>query len=113
MSKAWAFLENHRKIRQPMNIEIDEIGNKEYTDACGIKYTLHYNPKYLAKHKLEELELRELLKNVVKIEFYSNFIIINNKTYNGWNKEMIDSLCQEIYKIPEEPYYDINDLIYE
>ena len=61
------------------------------------KLNVNINISDVNEHQIAHRErqrkaiIDSILKND-KIEYYSNFIIINNKTYNGWNKQQVEEL---------------------
>lgn len=90
---ALIYYTHSRKKGCSVNIEVA-------TDDLKISYLVETN-----KQKRELINL--LNKKDVKIEFYSNFIIVNGKTFNGWNKENLMKLIP-----PEEKEIEM-DLDYE
>ena len=85
------------KFGNPINKEF-EIKGKQVVNDYGMQARIYYNSHTIRTHKLAEIQIKEMLKKMVTIKFYKNFIIINGKTFNGWNKEMIDILITKIYQ---------------
>ena len=51
---------------------------------------------YISQRDKEREEIINALRKRANIRYFSNFIIIDGKTYNGWNKSFIDNLKESI-----------------
>ena len=59
---------------------------------------IYKNAKVVNSMNKTKHELRKILVTNPKIEYYSNFVVINDQTFNGVTKEMIKNLIKEIKK---------------
>lgn len=57
---------------------------------------VYRNSKVVNSMNKTKHELRKILVTNPKIEYYSNFVVINDQTFNGVTKEMIKNLIKEI-----------------
>ena len=65
------------------------------------KLNVNINISDVNEHQIahRERQRKEIINSILKndsIEYYSNFIIINNKTYNGWNKTQVEELKKQL-----------------
>lgn len=51
---------------------------------------------YISQRDKEREEITNALRKRANIRYFSNFIIIDSKTYNGWNKSAVDNLKESI-----------------
>lgn len=54
------------------------------------------NEHQIAHREKQRKAVINAILNNDKIEYYTNFIIINNKTYNGWNKQQVEELKNQL-----------------
>ena len=47
---------------------------------------------YIARRSRDKTIIRKALREGKTITYYTNFIEIDGKTYNGWNKETVEAL---------------------
>lgn len=90
------------------------IATMDYSikNVDGINVVIDKNQKVISTHQKQEIELKEAIKKMAHIRFYQNFLIVNGKTYNGWNRELLDNLVMQHYKIkPRE--ISIDDFEFE
>ena len=124
MGSEWSII--HHAIRKehiPLNVEILEEDNPwfKYNYGYGkddfIIYQKYRNTKCIVSVSRDKHEILNLLKKKCVVHFYSNYIIINGKTFNGISREMVDSLVMKLYKLPKpkpkELEYDISDFEFE
>lgn len=83
------------KQEKQVNIMAEDYTIKE---VDGINVMVYRNTSVISTHRKEANELKVILRKMVNIKFYKNFIIVNGKTFNGWTKELIDKLIVEMYK---------------
>ena len=57
---------------------------------------IYRNSKVVNSMTQTKNKLRKILVTNPKIEYYSNFVVINDQTFNGVTKEMIKNLIKEI-----------------
>lgn len=91
-------------INEPLESDkrAKEIYGAEYIDSRYIQMMrAKENNSYTRGKQRQAMEIREKVSKGHQIEFYNNFIIIDGKTYNGWNKEQIETLFLKINKLIE------------
>lgn len=59
-----------------------------------------FSSSYITNRARQTIEVEELLKGPHTIEYYNNFVVINGKTFNGWNKDLIEGLLKELPPVP-------------
>lgn len=62
------------------------IHSMAIVDVCGID-----TQKYPFSFAKTIREIKSLVEQGHSIKFYNNFVCINNKTYNGVNRQILDS----------------------
>ena len=65
-----------------------------WTNDTYLRYIERFNRNsaYELKKNKERKEIIEKIDNGCEIKFYNGFIVVNGKTYNGWNAEQIESI---------------------
>jgi len=92
----------------PINKELENINEENFMIALKEDRT----GSYISRRIKERLEIKKALRNDIlqhDFKYFNNFIIIGNKTYNGWNRDMIDSIVEELVKeCKKQPEREIN-----
>jgi hypothetical protein len=52
----------------------------------------HEKNNYTKARERERKEIEELINKGCKVDFYNNFIVVNGKTFNGWDINQIKSI---------------------
>ena len=72
---------------------------------------------YISRRTKERIEIKKALENDIlqhNFKYFRNFIVIGNKTYNGWNRKMIEDIVNEIMEIkPKERVINISEFEFE
>lgn len=68
-----------------------------FSDKLNVNINISdINEHQIAHRERQRKAIINSILNNDKIEYYNNFIIINNKTYNGWNKAQIEELKNQL-----------------
>lgn len=105
------------KHRQCVNIDfeqrckvIPQLGEYFLFESTRRVYN---NSKCVRSHVVDTIEIKNLLKKPnTSVLFFNNFITINGKTYNGFTRNMIESILVELNPVTER-FNSIYDFEFE
>lgn len=99
----------------PINVEL-ENNNEENTLKMLVEGISNV---YITKRDKERKEIKKALNEDIlqhNFKYFNNFVVINNKTYNGWTKDMINLIADEIvqeYNAKQPKDINIDDFEFE
>ena len=123
MSNVWSIV--HHATKSGGGISIVEEYSPSFDSRVRFGYLLNYatrsysgerfgyvegyvyrNAKVVNSMNKTKHELRKILVTNPEIKYYSNFVVINDQTFNGVTKDMIKNLIKEIkeYRLTVREY---------
>ena len=91
----------------PINVELENLNEENTLKMINDNIT----GSYIQKRIKERAEIKKALYKDIErnnFKYFNNFIMIGNKTYNGWTKDMVDDIFWEIFKEITKPKPEVN-----